>query len=83
MKPTNEVRQQLLQHLATEIIIRKSLNGQVAVVQSDLAWFAAGMPHSTVFALLELFGVSETWNVFFRKFAEAPLRMSDTPNSEI
>ena len=83
VKSANEIRQQLLRQLASEVIIRQSLHGEVAVVQSDIAWFAAGMPHSTVFALLRFFGVSETWIAFFRKFAEAPLRMSDAPDAEV
>jgi hypothetical protein len=83
VKSANEIRQQLLRQLASEVIIRQSLHGEVAVVQSDLAWFAAGMPHSTVFALLRFFGVSETWIAFFRKFAEAPLRMSDAPDADV
>jgi hypothetical protein len=83
VKSANEIRQQLLRQLASEVIIRQSLHGEVAVVQSDVAWFAAGMPHSTVFALLRFFGVSETWIAFFRKFAEAPLRMSDAPGADV
>jgi hypothetical protein len=83
VKSANEIRQQLLRQLASEVIIRQSLHGEVAVVQSDLAWFAAGMPHSTVFALLRFFGVSEIWIAFFQKFAEAPLRMSDAPDADV
>jgi hypothetical protein len=83
VKSANEIRQQLLRQLASEVIIRRSLHGEVAVVQSDLAWFGAGMPHSTVFALLRFFGVPEAWIAFFRKFAEAPLRMSDAPGADV
>jgi hypothetical protein len=83
VKSANEIRQQLLRQLASEVIIRQSLYGEVAVIQSDLAWFAAGMPHSTVFALLRFFGVSEAWIAFFLKFAEAPLRMSDAPGADV
>ena len=83
VKSANEIRQQLLRQIATEVVIRQSLDGEVVVLQSDLQWFAAGLPHTTVFALLRFFGVSETWVAFFRKFAEAPLRMSDAPDAEV
>lgn len=52
VKSANETRQQILRHLPAEVIIRESLYGEAVVIQSDLAWFAVGMPHSTVSALL-------------------------------
>jgi hypothetical protein len=77
------IRQLLLRQIATDVIIRRSLKGDVAVVQSDLQWYATGLPHSTLFAVLRFWGVSEDWINFFRKFAEAPLRMNPTPGEDV
>jgi hypothetical protein len=67
------VMQQLLRLLATEVQIQKSLNGQVAFVQSDFQWFATGISHSTVFAVLRFAGINEEWIALFKKFLEPPL----------
>ncbi|KAF2184668.1 hypothetical protein K469DRAFT_708860 [Zopfia rhizophila CBS 207.26] len=77
------IRQMLLRQIATDVIIRRSLHGDVAVVQSDLQWYATGLPHTTLFAVLRFWGVPEDWIKFFRKFAEAPLRMSETPGENV
>ncbi|KAF2651391.1 hypothetical protein K491DRAFT_696516 [Lophiostoma macrostomum CBS 122681] len=77
------IRQLLLRQIATDVIIRRSLKGDVAVVQSDLQWYATGLPHSTLFAVLRFWGVSEDWISFFRKFAEAPLRLNPTPGEDV
>ncbi|KAF1984096.1 hypothetical protein K402DRAFT_396031 [Aulographum hederae CBS 113979] len=82
-KSALDIRQQLLRQLATDIVIHKSLYGEAAVIQSDLQWFASGLPHSTITALLRFWGVPENWIRFFKKFAEAPLRMSDAPGAEV
>jgi hypothetical protein len=89
-KSPKEIMQQLLQQLATEIHLRRALDGKVAIVQSDLQWYAAGLPHSTVFAIIRFMGVPEEWIVFFKKFLEAPLNMghvspdsTDTPQVRI
>jgi hypothetical protein len=74
-KSPKEIMQQLLRQLATEIHLRRALDGEVAIVQSDLQWFAAGMSHSTIFAILRFIGTPEEWIAFFHKFLEAPLNM--------
>jgi hypothetical protein len=65
--PTNErtgmgTRQVLLRQIATDVIIRRALHGDVAVVQSDLQWYATGLPHATLFAVLRFWGVPEVRN---------------------
>lgn len=55
----------------------------MAVVQSDLQWYATALPHSTLFAVLRFWGVPEDWLKFFTKFAEAPLRMGATPGEDV
>lgn len=77
------IRQLLLQQIATSIITRRALHGDVSVVQSDLKWYATGLPHSTLFAVLRFWGIPEDWLAFFKKFAEAPLRMDPVPGQNV
>ncbi|KAF1957311.1 hypothetical protein CC80DRAFT_592605 [Byssothecium circinans] len=77
------IRQRLLRQIATDVIIHRALYGEVAVVQSDLQWYATGLPHSTLFAVLRFFGVPDNWMKFFTKFAEAPLRMGEVPGEDV
>lgn len=77
------IRQMLLRQVATNVIIRQALHGDVAVVQSDLQWYATGLPHATLFAVLRFWGVPEDWITFFKKFAEAPLRMDPIPGQDV
>ncbi|TVY71221.1 hypothetical protein LSUE1_G007582 [Lachnellula suecica] len=73
---TSSIKQQLLRTLATEVLLHQSLHGEVAVVQSDLQWYATGLSHSTIHTIMKLVGFSEDWLAFFKKFLEAPLNMS-------
>jgi hypothetical protein len=89
-KSPKDIMQQLLRQLATEIHLRRALDIEVAIVQSDLQWFAAGISHSTIFAVIRFMGIPEGWIVFFKKFLEAPLNMgpvspdsTDTPQVQI
>ncbi|KAH7385857.1 hypothetical protein BKA66DRAFT_77179 [Pyrenochaeta sp. MPI-SDFR-AT-0127] len=77
------MRQMFLRQLATDVIIGRSLHGKAAVVQSDLQWYATGLPHSTLFAVLRFWGVPEDWNTLFKKYAEAPLRMTAVPGENV
>ena len=76
-KSPKDIKQLLLRTLATEVIMRRSLDGEVAVVQSDFQWFATGIAHSTVFAVMRFMGFQEEWITFFRKVMEPPLNMLD------
>ena len=40
-----------------------------------LARYATGLPHSTIFSVLEYVGFGEDWIAFFRKYLEAPLNL--------
>jgi hypothetical protein len=75
----SSIKQQLLRKLATEVLLHQSLHGEVAVVQSDLQWYATGLSHSTIFAIMRFVGFSEDWIGFVKKFLEAPLNMSLAP----
>ena len=70
-----EIKQLLLRTLATEVVMRRSLDSEVAVVQSDFQWFATGLAHSTIFAVLRFMGFQEDWIAFFKKTLEPPLDM--------
>ena len=74
-----EIKQSLLRVLATEAIVQRSLYGKVALIQSDLKWFATSLPHSTIYAVWKFFGLSEFWLDLFRNFLEPPVQMSDDP----
>lgn len=79
-KSPKEIKQLLLRTLATEVVLRRSLDGAVAVVQSDFQWFATGLAHSTVFAVLRFMGFQEEWIRFLKKVLEPPLDMlNDKP----
>lgn len=82
-KKVPSVKQQLLRKIATEVLLHKFLYGQVAVVQSDMKWYATGLSHTTIFAMLRFVGFSEEWILFFKKFLEAPLNMSPSDSSKI
>ena len=77
------IRQVLLRQVATDVLLDKSLKGKIAVVQSDLQWYATGLPHSTLFAIMKFWGIPEDWMNFFKKFAQAPLRMDEASGSEV
>ena len=68
-------KQQLLRTIGTEVIMNGLLNGQVAVVQSDLQWFATSTSHQTVDTICKFFGVPAVWRGFFQRYLAAPLRM--------
>jgi hypothetical protein len=80
------VKQKLLRTLATEAIVHRTLHGEAAVIQSDLQWYATGLSHSTIFAVMRFFGFSETLVSFYRKVLQAPLNMvrnaGDSPSGE-
>ncbi|KAI5921343.1 hypothetical protein F4810DRAFT_678610 [Camillea tinctor] len=74
-KEPRNIKQALLHTLATESIVHRSLYGESAVLQSDLQWFATGLSHTTIFAVMRFFGFPEVLTTFFRKVLEAPLNM--------
>ena len=73
-KSGQQITQTTLQTLATEIIMKTRLGEDITVVRSDLKWFGPSLPHSTMFAVLSHFGVSDWWVDFFRRALEAPMK---------
>ena len=69
------VKQQLLRTLGTEVCIHRFFNKEVALVQSDLQWFATSTSHVAINTLLKFFSVPSMWRDFFRKYLQAPLRI--------
>ncbi|KAK0103301.1 hypothetical protein ONS95_005331 [Cadophora gregata] len=83
-KSGQQITQTLLHTLATEIILKTRLNQDVTVVRTDFAWFGPSLPHSTMFAVLKFFKVSERWVNFFRRSLEAPMKfVQDGPDAPV
>ncbi|XEV04457.1 hypothetical protein FSHL1_009744 [Fusarium sambucinum] len=77
------IKQRLLQTLATETTIHKTLKDEVALVQTDLEWFATGLSHTTIFAVMRFFGYTEDAISFFKKVLQAPLNVQSSPDSPL
>lgn len=77
-----QIKQQVLHHVASKVLIDRKLYDDVAVVQTDLQWFATSIPHSTIYAVLKFCGLSEEWIAWFRAYLEVPLNMSKTAGEE-
>ena len=71
------VVQKLLHILQTEIIMQTRFGEEVTVIRSDFKWFGPSVPHNSIFAVLEFFGVNEDWIEFFKKVLEAPITFKD------
>lgn len=68
-------KKQFLLHLvSSEIIINTRLHDDFTCTRSEFDSFFPSLPHSTIYAVLRFFGLSEKWLDFFRKFLEAPLK---------
>ncbi|KAF6836146.1 hypothetical protein CPLU01_03845 [Colletotrichum plurivorum] len=73
------VVQNLLHLIQSEIIIHKRLGEDITVIRSDLKWFGPSVPHSSIFAVLEFFGVDANWIDLFRRILECPFRFKQDP----
>ena len=77
-----EIKQSVFHLVTAESLINTSLYGSFTILQSDFKWFGPSLPHSTIFAVLEFFGVKERWLKFFRKFLATPLKfVQDGPQA--
>lgn len=77
-----QIKQQLLHHIASKILIDRKVYDDVAVVQTDLQWFATSIPHSTVYAVLKFCGLTDKWITWFRAYLEVPLNMTKAAGGE-
>lgn len=79
-KPSHvQVVQELLQRLQTEILMQTKLGREITVIRSDFKWFGPSLPHSTIFTVLEFFGVDAEWIGFFKRVLEAKMRFKQDP----
>ncbi|KAK3904400.1 hypothetical protein C8A05DRAFT_31814 [Staphylotrichum tortipilum] len=79
-KPSHvRVVQGLLQRLQADILVQTKLGSDMTVIRSDFKWFGPSVPHSTIFAVLEFFGVDERWRDFFRRVLEATMQFKNDP----
>ncbi|KAL2160272.1 hypothetical protein VTH06DRAFT_1445 [Thermothelomyces fergusii] len=79
------IKQQLLRYLTAELMVhrlrgvtydtRRGPGHGVALVQTDLQWYATGLPHSTIFAVMRYVGFGQDWIDFFKKYLESPLNL--------
>ncbi|KAG7122940.1 hypothetical protein HYQ45_014218 [Verticillium longisporum] len=74
-----KVVQNLLHILQASIIMKTRLGQDITVIRSDFKWFGPSVPHSSIYAVLEFFGVDADWIAFFRKALECPLRFEEDP----
>ncbi|RYO76038.1 hypothetical protein DL766_009588 [Monosporascus sp. MC13-8B] len=73
-KSPMEDKQRLLRLLATEVAINTKLYGGITAFHSVFDSWNSLLPHETVLAVLDFFGVSKAWLGFFARFLRAPLR---------
>lgn len=74
-----DVVQHLLHMIEADILLQKNFENDVTVIRSDFKWFGPSIPHSSIAAVLEFFGVGADWIEFFMKVLEAPLRFKQDP----
>ncbi|EFQ27970.1 uncharacterized protein GLRG_03114 [Colletotrichum graminicola M1.001] len=73
------VAQNLLHLIQSEIIMRTRLGDDTTVIRSDLKWFGPSVPHASIVAVLEFFGVGAEWIDLFRRILECPMRFAQDP----
>ncbi|KAI8941316.1 hypothetical protein NX059_012541 [Plenodomus lindquistii] len=72
-----QAKQDLLHLVATEIIINKRLHGELTCLRTVFESWNPQLPHDTILTVLDFFGVSNKWQIFFTKFLQAPLKFAD------
>lgn len=72
-----DVAQQLLHRIEAEVLLQTRMGKDITVIRSDFKWFGPSIPHSSIFAVLDFFGVDRDWQGFFRRVLEAPMRFKD------
>lgn len=77
-KGWSNIKQCMLRTLAAEVAIHRALRSEAAVVQTDLKWYATGLSHTTIFAVMRFVGFPDRLIRFYRKVLRAPLNMSPT-----
>lgn len=81
-KKPMERKQDLLHLLATEAAVKKHIHGSFTAFRSVFDELQNTLPHQTVKAVMEFFGVSKKWLSFFSLYLEAPLRFFEDENND-
>ncbi|KAL5393323.1 hypothetical protein DPSP01_000146 [Paraphaeosphaeria sporulosa] len=76
-----EAKQQLLHIVATEIVLNTRLHGELTCFRSNFESWNPLLPHETILAVFEFFGVGAKWRTFFKTFLQAPLKFTDDKSS--
>ncbi len=77
------IKQSILRLVTTESLVNTRLYGSFTIIQSDFKWFGPSLPHATIYAVLEFFGVPEKGLRFFKKFLETPVKfVHDGPEAQ-
>jgi hypothetical protein len=76
-----DAKQGLLHVLATEIMLNTHLNGEMSCFRTTFESWNSLLPHETILVILEFFGVSDMWKVFFKAFLQAPLKFAEDHES--
>lgn len=71
------VVQELIHRVQASVIMQKRLGTDTTVIRSDFKWFGPSLPHSSIYTVLEYFGVRQDWLDFFKKVLEAPMAFKD------
>lgn len=81
-KKPMERKQDLLHLLTTEAAVNKRIHGSFTAFRSVFDELQNALPHQTVSAVMEFFGVSKKWLSFFSTYLQAPLRFLEDENSD-
>nr|OQO25633.1 hypothetical protein B0A51_06060 [Rachicladosporium sp. CCFEE 5018] len=79
---TMAAKKQLLRLLSTDIHLSTRTTGGLAAFRTQIQDLYPSLPHATILAVLEYFGVPKQWLGFFSRFLEAPLRFHDEPTAK-
>ena len=80
-KKPMERKQDLLHLLSTEAAVNKRIHGSFTAFRSVFDELQNSLPHQTVSAVMEFFGVSKKWLAFFSTYLEAPLHFLEDGNN--
>ncbi|KAA8896748.1 hypothetical protein TRICI_006833 [Trichomonascus ciferrii] len=72
----NQPHNTLIHLMLTEAIISTTIHKEFSVVCSDFKWFGPSLPHATIRAVLEFFGIPDVWLDFFTRFLEVPVKFA-------
>ncbi|KAG9221393.1 hypothetical protein CCMSSC00406_0009842 [Pleurotus cornucopiae] len=78
-----QIKQRLIHVMMTDCLLNTALHKTHTVVRSDFEWFGPSLPHDSMLATLEYFGVSKSWLKLFKSFLRAPIRFQQDPSGVV